>query len=174
MPKKHFEPFRKMIGGDFYMSKEVFLTPAGYKELEKRLEKLKVESRREIAEKIKIAREFGDISENAEYDAAKEEQAMIEGEILDIEQKLRTARIIKEDNLDTSVVSVGCTVTLFDFEFEDKLTYKIVGTTEANPEKNRISNEAPVGKAMLGRRKNDIITVETPGGKSKYKILEIK
>lgn len=155
------------------MAKEVFLTPAGYAELEKRLENLKIVNRREVAEKIKIAREFGDISENAEYDAAKEEQAMIEGEIMDIEQKLRTAKIIKEEDVDTSVVNVGCTVTLFDFEFEDKLTYKIVGTTEADPANNRISNESPVGKALLGKNKNAIITVETPGGKSKYKILEI-
>jgi transcription elongation factor GreA len=156
------------------MAKDVFLTPAGYKELEDRLEHLKVVSRREVAEKIKIAREFGDISENAEYDAAKEEQAMVEGEILEIEQKLRTAKIINEDDLDTNFVNVGCTVKLYDFEFDEEITYKIVGTTEADPENNRISNESPVGRALLGKHKNTVITVETPGGKSKFKIVEIK
>lgn len=156
------------------MAKEVFLTPAGFADLEKRLEHLKVVSRREVAEKIKVAREFGDITENAEYDAAKEEQAMIEGEIFDIEQKLRTATIINEDNIDTSTVSVGCTVTLFDYEFGDKIIYKIVGTTEADPSNNKISNESPVGRALLGKRKNSVITVETPGGVSKFKIMEIK
>lgn len=155
------------------MAKEVFLTPEGFAELERKLERLKVVSRREVAEKIKVAREFGDITENAEYDAAKEEQAMIEGEIFDIEQKLKTAKIINENDIDTSVVNVGCTVTLHDFEFGDKITYKIVGTTEADPEKNKISNESPVGKALLGKRINTVINVETPGGVSKFKILEI-
>jgi transcription elongation factor GreA len=155
------------------MAKEVFLSPEGFSELEKRLEYLKVVGRKEVAEKIKVAREFGDISENAEYDAAKEEQAMIEGEILDIEQKLRTAKIIKEEEVDTSVVNVGCSVTLYDYEFGDKITYKIVGTTEADPANNRISNESPVGRELLGKRKNAVITVQTPGGVSKFKILEI-
>lgn len=129
--------------------------------------------RREVAEKIKVAREFGDITENAEYDTAKEEQAMIEGEIFEIEQKLRTAKIIKEDDLDKSSVGLGCTVTLYDFEEDQKITYKIVGTTEANPAKNKISNESPVGKALLDKKIGDIITVETPGGKSKFKIIDI-
>ena len=155
------------------MSKEVFLSSAGYAELEKKLENLKVVKRREVAEKIKTAREFGDISENAEYDAAKEEQAMIEGEIFDIEQKLRTAKIINEDNIDTSTVNVGCSVTVYDYEFDDKICYKIVGTTEANIEENKISNESPVGKALLGKHKNDIIFVETDSGKIKFKILDI-
>lgn len=154
------------------MAKDVFLTLSGYKELEGRLEKLKVIGRREVAEKIKIAREFGDISENAEYDAAKEEQAMIEGEILEIEQKLRTARIINED-VDTSYVNVGCKVKLYDYEFDEEIFYKIVGTTEADPANNKISNESPVGRALLGKHKNAIINVETPGGKSKFKIIEI-
>jgi transcription elongation factor GreA len=156
------------------MANEVFLTPEGYKELEERLEMLKVVKRREVAEKIKVAREFGDITENAEYDSAKDEQAMIEGEIFVIEQKLRTAKIIKEEELDKSAVSVGCTVTLLDYEENENITYKIVGTTEADPEKNKISNESPVGKALIGKKVNDIITVEAPGGKSKFKILEIK
>jgi len=156
------------------MSKEVFLTPKGYEELEKRLEYLKVIRRREVAEKIKAAREFGDISENAEYDSAKEEQAMIEGEIYEIEQKLRSAKIINEENLDTSTVNLGCTITLFDFDYKEEITYKIVGTTEADPSKNLISNESPVGKAAIGKHKGDIIVVDTPGGKSKFQILDIR
>ncbi len=156
------------------MSKEVFLTPKGYEELEKRLEYLKVIRRREVAEKIKAAREFGDISENAEYDSAKEEQAMIEGEIYEIEQKLRSAKIINEKNLDTSTVNLGCTITLFDFDYKEEITYKIVGTTEADPSKNLISNESPVGKAAIGKHKGDIIVVDTPGGKSKFQILDIR
>ena len=156
------------------MSKEVFLTPKGYEELEKRLEYLKVIRRREVAEKIKAAREFGDISENAEYDSAKEEQAMIEGEIYEIEQKLRSAKIINEENLDTSTVNLGCTITLFDFDYKEEITYKIVGTTEADPSKNLISNESPVGKAVIGKHKGDIIVVDTPGGKSKFQILDIR
>lgn len=155
------------------MANEVFLTPEGYKDLEQRLELLKVVRRREVAEKIKVAREFGDISENAEYDTAKEEQAMIEGEIFEIEQKLRTAKIIREDELDKSTVGLGCTVTLYDFDENENITYKIVGTTEANPAKNRISNESPVGKALLNKKIGDIITAETPGGKLKFKIIDI-
>lgn len=117
------------------MANEVFLTPEGFKELEEKLEMLKVVKRREVAEKIKVAREFGDITENAEYDSAKDEQAMIEGEIFVIEQKLRTAKIIKEEELDKSAVSVGCTVTLLDYEENENITYRIVGTTEAKPKK---------------------------------------
>ena len=146
------------------MSKEVYLTPKGYEELEKKLEYLKVICRREVAEKIKAAREFGDISENAEYDTVKEEQAMIEGEIYEIEQKLKSAKIINEENIDTSVVKLGCTITLFDFEYKEEITYKIVGTAEADPSKNMISNESPVGKAALKHK--DIIIVDTPGGKA--------
>lgn len=156
------------------MAKEVFLTPEGFKELEERLELLKVVRRREVAEKIKTAREFGDISENAEYDAAKEEQAMIEGEIIDIEQKLRTAKIINKHEIDTSAVSVGCIITVHDFEFNEDIKFSIVGTTEADPANNKISNESPVGQALLGKRVGDIATVETPGGVLKFKILDIK
>ena len=156
------------------MSKNAFLTPQGYKELEAKLDELKVIKRREVAEKIKIAREFGDISENAEYDAAKEEQAMIEGEILEIENKLRTATVIDEDSIDTSTVSVGCTVKILDVDFKDTLEYKIVGTTEADPSNNRISNESPVGKALLGKKKGSTVDVDTPSGAVKLKIVDIK
>ena len=155
------------------MTKEVFLTPDGFKELEERLSFLKVNGRHDVAEKIKVAREFGDISENAEYDAAKEEQAMIEGEILEIEQKLRTAKII-DGAVDTSSVSVGCTVTVYDVEFDENITYRIVGTTEANPGENVISNESPIGRALLGKKKGQTVTAETPGGAMKLKVLDIK
>ncbi len=156
------------------MTREIFLTPAGYKELEQRLEELKVVKRREVAEKIKVAREFGDISENAEYDAAKEEQAMIEGEILEIENKLRMGTIIDENRIDTTAVSVGCTVKVHDYEEKEDVEYKIVGTTEANPAENRLSNESPIGKALLGKKKNAVVNVETPGGIIKLKVLEIR
>ena len=150
-----------------------FLTQQGYADLEAKLEQLKSVKRREVAEKIKIAREFGDISENSEYDAAKEEQAMVEGQILEIEQKLAAAVIINED-IDTSVVSVGCTVTILDVEFDEKLAYKIVGTTEADTNNNRISNESPVGKALLGQKLNATVTVKAPKGDLKFKILKIE
>ncbi|MCL2177020.1 MAG: transcription elongation factor GreA [Firmicutes bacterium] len=153
--------------------KQVFLSKEGYKQLEERLEYLKVTRRPEVAQKIKIARSFGDLSENAEYDAAKEEQAMLEGDIADIEQKLRVAQIIKEDNIDTSKVSVGCRVKLKDMEFNETVEYRIVGVTEANPNAQTISNESPMGKALLGRKKNDIVIVEAPGGKLEFKILAI-
>ena len=155
------------------MSQE-FLTQQGFEDLEKRLENLKSVQRREVAEKIKIAREFGDISENSEYDAAKEEQAMIEGQILEIEQKLATAVIINEGDISTSIVSVGCTVTILDIEFDEKLVYKIVGTTEADTNNGRISNESPVGKALLGKKKNDTVLVRAPKGDLQFKILKIE
>ena len=154
------------------MSNDTMLTSDGKKQLEERLEKLKVFSRKDVAEKIKIAREFGDISENAEYDAAKEEQAMIEGEIIEIEAKLRSAVII-EDKVETSSVNVGNTVKIFDMEFNEEAEYKIVGTAEADAKANRISNESPVGKALLGKKKNDVVEVNAPQGKFKIKILKI-
>ena len=151
----------------------IYLTQAGKEDLEKKLEELKVVKRREVAEKIKVAREFGDISENAEYDAAKEEQAMIEGEILEIENTLRSAVII-EESADTNAVTVGKQVRIYDYEDKVELEYRIVGTTEADLEKNLISNESPVGKALLGKRKGATVSVETPGGLLKFKILDIQ
>jgi transcription elongation factor GreA len=155
-------------------SNEVILTPEGFKLLEEKLEILKVHKRKEMAEKIKIAREFGDISENAEYDAAKEEQAMVEGEIIDIENKLRTAKIIDSRRIDTSIVSLGCTIKLFDIEFNETSEYKLVGTTESDPLAKRISNESPVGKAILGKKKGDTVEVAAPAGIVKMKILDIR
>lgn len=144
------------------MAEEVILTKEGKEELEKRLEYLKVTARAEITERIKTAREFGDLSENAEYDAAKNEQAMIEGEILEIENKLKFAVIIKE-SARKDVVSLGSKVDFVDKEGE-LYTYEIVGTTEADVESGRISNESPIGNALLGRKVGDTINVVVPKG----------
>ncbi len=144
------------------MAEEVMLTKEGKEELEKRLEYLKLEKRAEITERIKTAREFGDLSENAEYDAAKNEQAMIEGEILEIETKLKYAVIIKESK--KGVVSLGSKVDFVDEELGEVLTYEIVGTTEADVEQGRISNESPIGNALLGRKAGDTVNVQVPLG----------
>ena len=151
----------------------IYLTKAGKEELEKKLEELTVVRRHEVADKLKTAREHGDLSENAEYDAAKEEQAMVEGEILEIERQLRDCEII-EDNVNTGVVSVGSSVKLYDYDFDEEVEYQIVGTTEADPEKGKISNESPIGKGLLGKRKGEEVSIETPGGIVRFKILEIK
>ncbi|MBQ6727596.1 MAG: transcription elongation factor GreA [Clostridia bacterium] len=143
---------------------EVILTKEGKEELEKRLEYLKLEKRKEITERIKVAREFGDLSENAEYDAAKNEQAMIEGEILEIENKLKYAVIIKDEGKN-GVVSLGSKVDFVMADAPDEVdTYEIVGTTEADVEAGRISNESPIGNALLGRKKGDKVSVSTPSG----------
>ena len=146
------------------MAEEVILTKEGKEELEKRLEYLKVEKRAEITERIKTAREFGDLSENAEYDAAKNEQAMIEGEILEIENKLKYAVIIKDSAVKKGMVSLGSKVDFIDEETGELLTYEIVGTTEADVESGRISNESPVGNALLGRKAGDKVSVKVPMG----------
>ena len=150
---------------------EVLLTKDGKKQLEERLDDLKNKKRKEVAERIKEAREFGDISENAEYDAAKEEQAKVEGEINEIEAKLRLATII--DDVDTSVVSVGCTVTLRD-DMDNEKVLTIVGTAEADPFKGRISNESPVGKGLMGHKTGARVEIAVPSGKQIYKIIKIK
>ena len=145
------------------MADEVILTKEGKEELEKRLEFLKVTKRAEITERIKTAREFGDLSENAEYDAAKNEQAMIEGEILEIENKLKYAVIIK-DGAKKGVVSLGSKVDIFDNDEGVLSTYEIVGTTEADVEAGRISNESPIGNALLGRKAGETLSVVVPAG----------
>ena len=146
------------------MAEEVILTKEGKEELEKRLEYLKFEKRKEITERIKVAREFGDLSENAEYDAAKNEQAMIEGEILEIENKLKYAVIIKDEGKN-GIVSLGSKVDFVMADDPDEVdTYEIVGTTEADVEAGRISNESPIGNALLGRKKGDKVSVSTPSG----------
>jgi len=153
--------------------KEVILTVEGLKKLEDELEQLKSSKRREVAERIKKAIGFGDISENSEYEDAKNEQAFIEGRILTLEKMLRNAKIIDDENLDTMVVSIGSTVLLKDLEYGDEFTYTIVGSVEANPGANKISNESPVGKAILGQPKGFIIEVNVPAGQLKYQILDI-
>ena len=153
------------------MAEEVILTKEGKEELEKRLEYLKVVKRAEITERIKTAREFGDLSENAEYDAAKNEQAMIEGEILEIENKLKYADIIEVVKKDT--VSLGSKVVFVDVNTGEEYSYEIVGTTEADVELGRISNESPIGNALLGRKVGDVINVKVPSGIITIKVVEI-
>ena len=145
------------------MAEEVILTKEGKEELEKRLDYLRVTKRAEITERIKTAREFGDLSENAEYDAAKNEQAMIEGEILEIEEKLKHAVLIK-DGAKKGLVSLGSKVDFVDDETGELNTYEIVGTTEADVEAGRISNESPIGNALLGRKAGDQVSVTVPAG----------
>jgi len=130
--------------------------------------------RREVAERIKIAIGYGDISENSEYEDAKNEQAFIEGRIITLEKMLRNARIINNDEIDTDTVSIGSIVTVEDVEFGDTMEFVIVGTAEADPSQNKISNESPVGKAILGKKKGDIVDVNVPAGIIKYKIVDIK
>ena len=154
------------------MADEVILTKEGKEELEKRLEYLKLTARAEITERIKTAREFGDLSENAEYDAAKNEQAMIEGEIQEIENKLKYAVIIK-DGAKKGVVSLGSKVDILDNETNELMTYEIVGTTEADVEMGRISNESPIGNALLGRKAGETLTVSVPVGNVSITIKKV-
>ncbi len=154
-------------------NKEVILTQEGFNNLEKELEYLKTEKRAEISERIKIALGFGDLSENSEYDEAKNAQAENEALIGELENKIRYAKIIDESEIDTKTVQVGNTVKLFDMEFDEEISYTIVGSTEVDLMQNRISNESPMGKALLGAKKNQIVNVEAPAGVVKYKILSI-
>ena len=154
-------------------NKAVLLTQEGYDKLEKELEYLKTEKRAEVAERIKVALGFGDLSENSEYDEAKNEQAQVEMKILDLENKLRNVKIIDEDEIDNKVVQVGNKVQVLDMEFDDKLEYTIVGSTEVDLAENKISNESPIGAALLGRKKNEVVEIQTPGGMVNFKILKI-
>lgn len=155
------------------MTKKNILTYEGLKKLEDELQDLKVVKRKEVADKIKEAREQGDLSENAEYDAAKDEQRDIEARIEEIEKILKNAEVVVEEDVELDKISIGCSVRIYDLEFEEELEYKIVGSTEANSLKGKISNESPVGKALLGKKVGDIVTVETQAGEIAYKILEI-
>ena len=155
------------------MNKEVLLTKEGYKELEDKLEELKTVKRPEVSEKIRIARGFGDLSENAEYDAAKDEQAQIEAKILTIEEQLRNAKIIEKDEKNGRNVQIGSKVRLLDKEFDEELVYEIVGTIEADPRNGKISNESPIGKSLIGYKKGDIVDVKAPAGVFQYEILDI-
>ena len=153
--------------------KEVILTKEGYDKLEKELEFLRTEKRSEIAERIKVALGFGDLSENSEYDEAKNAQAENEGKIAELENKLRHAKIIDEKEIDTDTVQVGNTVKVLDMEFNEEIEYTIVGSTEVNLAENKISNESPLGSALLGAKKNHVVDVNAPAGIMKYKILDI-
>ena len=144
------------------------------KALEDELENLKVVRRKEVAGKIKEAREQGDLSENAEYDAAKDEQRDIEARIEELEKILKNAEVVVEDEVDSDKINIGCTVTVYDEEFEEEMEFKIVGSTEANSLQGKISNESPVGKALLGREAGDEVVVETQAGEITYKVLKIE
>ncbi len=154
--------------------KKNILTYEGLQKLEDELHDLKVVQRKAVAEKIKEAREQGDLSENAEYDAAKDEQRDIEARIEEIEKILKNAEVVLEDEIDLDKISIGCRVKILDKEFKEELEYKIVGSAEANSLKGKISNESPVGRALIGAKKGDTITVNTKAGVLKYKVLEIQ
>ena len=152
---------------------EVILTQEGYNNLEKEVEYLRTEKRAEIAERIKVALGFGDLSENSEYDEAKNAQAENEAKIAEYENKVRHAKIIDENEIDTKTVQIGNKVTVHDVEFDEDIDYTIVGSTEVNLAENKISNESPLGKALLGAKKNALVNVEAPAGIMQYKILSI-
>ena len=154
--------------------KEVILTQEGYDNLEKELEFLRTEKRTEIADRIKVALGFGDLSENSEYDEAKNAQAENEEKIAELENKLRYAKIIDESEIDTKTVQIGNTIKLHDIEFDEDVEYTIVGSTEVNLAENKISNESPIGAALLGAKKGQVVCVEAPEGTIEYKILSIK
>ena len=156
------------------MNKKNILTSEGLKKLEDELENLIVVQRKEVAQKIKEAREQGDLSENAEYDAAKDEQRDIEARIEEIEKILKNAEIVDEDEVDLGSINIGCQVTILDLEFDEELVYKIVGSTEANSLKGKISNESPVGRALLGKKVGDFVSVDTQVGTVEYKVLSIE
>lgn len=154
--------------------KKRILTYSGLKALEEELQHLKVVKRKQVAEKIKEARGQGDLSENAEYDAAKDEQGEIESRIAELEIILKNAEVIDEDEVDLSTVSIGCKVRLYDLEFEEEVDYAIVGSTEADPLHGKLSNESPVGAKLIGARQGDVVTTTTPSGSTvRFKILEI-
>ena len=153
--------------------KEVLLTKAGYEKLEKDLDVLKTEKRTEIAERIKVAMAFGDLSENSEYDEAKNAQAANEMKIAEFENKLRYAKIIDESEIDTKTVQVGNKVKILDIEYNEEITYTIVGSTEVDLSNNKISNESPIGSALLGAKKNQEVEAKVPAGIVKYKVLAI-
>ncbi|HVV59857.1 MAG TPA: transcription elongation factor GreA [Gaiellaceae bacterium] len=154
--------------------KEVILTAEGYEKLKDEIDYLRGEKRREVAERIRVAREFGDIAENAEYDDAKNEQAMLEHKIAQLEERLLSARVITKKEISKDAVSVGSHVRLRDVDANKTFEYHIVGSAEANPAENKLSNESPVGKAIMGRKKGDVVEVAAPRGSLKFKILEIK
>jgi transcription elongation factor GreA len=154
--------------------KEVILTPEGYEKLKSEIEDLSTVKRREVAERIRVAREFGDIAENAEYDDAKNEQMLLEHRIATLEERLRDARVISKKDIAKDVVSIGSKVKLRDVAAKETIEYHIVGSAEADPSANKLSNESPVGKAIIGHKKGETVEVSAPRGTLKFKILEIK
>lgn len=176
--------WRKNVPGTFFIlyGKEIWemaekkniMTYAGLKKLEDELQDLKVIRRKEVAQKIKEAKEQGDLSENAEYDAAKEEQASIEARIVELEKILKNAEVIDEDEVASDIISVGCRVKVLDVEYDDEMEFSIVGSTEANSLNGFISNESPLGIALLGKKKGDIVEVESPAGMIQYKIVDFQ
>ena len=155
--------------------KEVILTPEGYKKLKEEIEHLSNEKRREVAERIRVARQFGDITENSEYDDAKNDQALLEHRIAILEERMAHARVITKKDVAKDVVSVGSHVKLRDVSAKETVEYHIVGSAEANPAEHKLSNESPVGKAIIGKKKGETVEVTTPRGKAlKYKIMDIK
>ena len=154
--------------------KKHILTYAGPKQYEDELQNLKVVRRKEVAQKIKEAREQGDLSENAEYDAAKDEQRDIELRIEELEKLLKNAEVVVEEEIDVNKINIGCKVKLLDVEYDEEMEFYIVGSTEANSLQNKISNEAPVGRALIGKSVGDVVDVETQAGIIQYKVLEIQ
>jgi transcription elongation factor GreA len=181
MPPLLFAPvFGPSAGPPFFGSggpvalKEVILTSEGYEKLKQEIEYLQTTKRREVADRIRVAREFGDIAENAEYDDAKNEQAMLEHKIAQLEERLLSARVITKKEISKDTVSVGARVRLKDMATNKSVEYHIVGSAEANPAENKLSNESPVGRAILGRKKGETVEVAAPRGSLKYKIMDIK
>lgn len=155
-------------------SKKYIMTYEGVKKLEEELEYLKTVKRKEITEKIKVAISFGDLSENSEYDEAKNEQAFVEGRIIQLENMLKNASIIDESEVPEDTVNVGTIVKIKDFEFDEEVEYIMVGSAEANPLENKISNESPVGRALIGKKSGDMVEVAVPDGVSKFQILSVR
>ena len=152
---------------------ELVITEEGKREIEERLRFLKNEKRPEVLEKLKVARDFGDLSENSEYDAAKKEQSIVETEINQIEETLRKARIISDKDVTNDTVGVGNSVKVYDMDFAEEVTYRIVGVIESDPDKNLVSNESPIGSSLMGKKVGDVVSVTTPGGVFEMKILKI-
>ena len=154
--------------------KKYIMTYEGVKKLEEELEYLKTVKRKEITEKIKVALGYGDLSENSEYDEAKNEQAFVEGRIMQLENMLKNAQIVDDSEISTDIVGVGSKVKVKDYDFDEEVEYAIVGSAESDPMNNKISNESPVGRALVGKKVGDVIVVTVPGGTSKFEILEIR
>lgn len=152
---------------------EMYITKEGKREKEERLEYLKNVRRPEVLEKLKTAREYGDLSENSEYDAARSEQGRLESEIQLIEETLRLAVIVDSEDIDNDKIRVGSTVEVLDLEFDEKFEYKIVGTIESDPDKGMISNESPIGKALVGKKKGEVVEIKSPNGSYSVKVIKI-